>query len=478
MASPKDISENQRKISIKVRKGVFVYAIFFGLLLFLKPGFNSNLDFESIGNYLIIFFIALMLFLYSQSKSNSNWFRIDFLFLIGFSIVHFQWPAMFALSGISPENIARVWVNSNYVNYGVWLSVIGIISWMIGYNWSKPVEIEKDKIESFDTKKLVFLAYASFFLFLAFAGKDYLTGGVYKGTGGSAAGEGISVYIRLVFFVSIILLTVLEITSKAKSYQGNLFKWFLTLNKGYLLLTTLFVLLFLSVGDRSEPIGLVIVGLVFVGTYVRPVRLREFLLLFIVGALVMTLISLGRSESTGIGLLTEGFSKFEFTSGYDVTLELANSVRTLYMSLSNVPSNTGFFYGQLWLGDILSPLPFAQSLLLSVSNIKAHELGSAGYITYLTFGSNPQSGEGTSLIGDIYLNFGSLGVVFFMFLFGMLLKKITNASFQCLDMKWVIGFGVMASLCFYISRSGLFVPTRSMVWALAFFVFFVTRMKK
>ena len=189
----------------------------------------------------------------------------------------------------------------------------------------------------------------------------------------------------------------------------------------------------------------------------------------------MTLISLGRSESTGLGLFTEGFSKFELTSGYDVTLELANSVRTLYMALSNVPSNNGFFYGQLWLGDILSPIPFAQSLFLSVSNIQAYELGSAGYVTYLTFGSNPQSGEGTSLIGDIYLNFGSPGVIVFMFLFGMLLRKITNSSYQCLDMKWVIAFGIMASLCFYISRSGLFVPIRSLVWAVAFYLLFVSR---
>jgi len=469
------VEVNKVFISLKIRKRSLLFMLFFVWLLFIKPEFSSNLNFELIGKFLVTYFIVVFLFLYIQNKNNLNWFRIDFLFLIGFSIVHFQWPTMFAISGISPENISRVWVNSNYVNFGVWLSTIGIVAWMIGYSWFRTAEMKLTVDFKFIINKLLILAYLSFFLFVVLAGKDFLSGGVYKGTGGSAAGEGISGYVRLVFTTSVILLTILEVLAKSKNYDGSLIKWIFSLNKFYLLLSLTYILLFLSVGDRGEPIALGLLGLVLIGTYVRPVKLREFTALFFVGAIFMTLISLGRSESTGFGLLSEGFSKFEFQSGYYITLELANSVRTLYMALSNIPENISYFYGQLWIGDILSPFPFAQSFLVSLSNIKAYEMGSASFITYLTFGENPESGEGTSLIGDIYLNFGSTGVVFFMFAFGLFLKKVTNKAYQGSHIRWIIVFGVLASLSFYMSRSGLFVPTRPIIWALLFFLLIETK---
>ena len=180
-----------------------IYNIFFFLLLvglyFLKPDFKSSLDSGKLLLFSSIFLGVVFFHFYKYSKIYKNWFRLDIFFLLGFGIVHFQWPIMYSISGISPEFIARVWVDEMYVNYGTWLSTIGVVSWVLGFSIMKTSKIKNDITWFFNYKKLLNLTISLFVLFIITAGKDFLTGGVYKGTGGSAAGTGISVYIRLIF---------------------------------------------------------------------------------------------------------------------------------------------------------------------------------------------------------------------------------------------------------------------------------------
>lgn len=81
--------------------------LFFILLLlvlfFVKPEFESVTDPDLLGIYIFIFFTAIFIHLFSE-WDNKNWFRLDVIFLLGYGIVHFQWPIMFlgfALASIS-----------------------------------------------------------------------------------------------------------------------------------------------------------------------------------------------------------------------------------------------------------------------------------------------------------------------------------------------------------------------------------------
>src|SRR5690625_1576511 len=104
--------------------------------LFLQLEFKSEMNTSLIYTYSFLF-LSLMIvhLLLEKSKFKGNWFRIDVIFLLGFLIVHFQWPIMYSFSEITPENISRVWVDERYVNYGVWLSLVGGLSWFLGYNF-------------------------------------------------------------------------------------------------------------------------------------------------------------------------------------------------------------------------------------------------------------------------------------------------------------------------------------------------------
>lgn len=441
----------------------------------MKPNEKSVLSPQILSTYSVFFIASVLLHFQFYDKGNKvrNWFRIDVFFLLGFGIVHFQWPIMYGLSNILPESASRIWVNEYYVNYATWLSTIGGISWIYGFSILRNKRPLKKIVFSFKYNKLLNFTILLFLLFLFTAGKSFLTGGVYKGEGGTSSGAGISGYIQLLFSISIILLTTIIILHNKRKYQNNFFTWFFNFDKKFLVLYFTYVVLFFLIGDRGGPISLLLTTTILIGSIVRPLKLYTLLVGVFVGGLFLSLISLGRSESSGIEILSAGAEKFQYTSGYDNTLELANSVRTLYMAVSEVPERHDFFYGRLWTGNLLSPFPFTQSLYLDLTKTKTYELGSAVYITYLTFGNNPSSGEGTSLIADIYLNFGSLGVVFFMFLLGIFFKKADN-NLHCLEnIHWVIVAAILASFSVYFGRASLFLILRPIIWSFIIMSIFI-----
>jgi oligosaccharide repeat unit polymerase len=236
--------------------------------------------------------------------------------------------------------------------------------------------------------------------------------------------------------------------------------------------------LFFSIGDRGASIQVIFAFLVLFGCLIRPITFIELIAMTVIGSLLLTIIGLGRSAKDGGNILSSGLDNFQMTSGYDITLELADSVRTLYNALSAVPQYHDYFYGKLWLDKVLSIVPFAQNIYLQLSEDVAYEMGSSAYITYLKFGLYPPSGEGTSLVADIFLNFGLIGVLVCLFLLGMFFKKLENELKLQQSYYWMVIAALLASMAFYLGRGSLFDPLRMIVWGLGLSAFFVKRRKK
>lgn len=447
------------------------------VLFFVKPEFESVTDPEILLIYIIVFFAATFIHLLSE-KDNKNWFRLDIMFLLGYGIVHFQWPIMFSISGIYPEKFAKVSMSSFYVNYGTWLAASGVVSWFLGHSLLAIRTVPGNVDYSFNYKKLLWLTVILNVLFLSTAGSDYLSGGVYKGSGGSAAGEGIAAYFQLLLSFSIVVITATILLNYKNNFKFNSMAWLLSLDKKYLFLTICYILLFFSIGDRGASIQVIFAFLVLFGCLIRPITFIELIIMTIIGSLLLTLIGLGRGAKDGDNILSSGLDNFEMTSGYDITLELANSARTLYSSLSAVPQYHDYFYGKLWLDKILSIFPFAQNIYLQLSEDVAYEMGSSAYITYLKFGLYPPSGEGTSLVADIFLNFGLIGVLFCLFLLGMFFKKVENELKLQQNYYWMVIAALLASMAFYMGRGSLFDPLRMIIWGLGLSYFFVKWRKR
>ena len=458
---------------IKEKITKYIYLSMLLLLFLFKPEFKTPIDSAKLTIYIIFFFIAITIHLLSQK--DKNWFRLDVLFLLGFGIVHYQWAIMYSISNIDLRYLTYVrygFVNLDYMNYGTWLSTVGILAWFLGYSFfpTKQKKIVHYKIKYI---KLFWISLISFSFFLVFAGSNFLSGAIYKGEGGSANGVGISVYFQLLFGISILALTAVVILDSKDKYQANIITWFTNLDKKYLLLAGAYVLLFLSIGDRGAGLQVTLAFLVLYGTLVKSISFKQFMLIITVGAIILTLIGLGRSSDSNENILLAGAKKATFKSNYDATMELANSSRTLYNSLANVPKEHDYFLGKLWLSKFLSVIPLFQKVYLELTGDKAYELGSASYITYLRFGLHPPSGEGTSLVADIYLNFGLIGVIFFMLLLGLFMKKLQNELNIQTNFYWIVAATLFASYVFYMGRSNLFVSLRPMLWGVFLSMLFV-----
>jgi cbb3-type cytochrome oxidase subunit 3 len=463
----------------KLKKQILViaYALILIILIILKPAQFSFLDSSLILQLITIFFLLVVIHLFSNERK--NWFRVDIIFIIGFFAVHLQWPLMHGVSEIIPKKYNDIFPDIKLMNYSAWVATIAMLFFLLGYNVFSFNKVKRRLDMIFIYDKLKYFVIISYVIFLAFAGKDFLTGQVYRGLGeGGTAGAGISKYFFIFFQIGLKVLTMIVIYNNRFNYKGNLVRWFLSFDKQYLTVAISYILIFLLIGDRGGPLALLLTIVIFTGLMVRQFSLKELLLMAFVGGMALMLIGLGRSKASGLSILNEGINDLEYEQGvYQPTLELANSYRTFNRAILHTSNKSDYSYGSLWVSDLLSPIPFAQSFYLKLSNKELYEISSSKLITYLVYGKNPPSGEGTSLLGDIYLNFGSYGIMFFMFLFGVFFKKIADSIRNLDSVLWLTMASVFVGYALYYSRTSLFFPFREVCWSVLFMSLFVTKRK-
>jgi oligosaccharide repeat unit polymerase len=166
-------------------------------------------------------------------------------------------------------------------------------------------------------------------------------------------------------------------------------------------------------------------------------------------------------------MLSDGLNEFNFNeTGFRATLQLANSARVLYSAIEDIDESEDFFYGELLIGNLLGVVPMAQSVYLNLTDTKKYELSSSQYLTYIKFGEDSVHGEGTTIIADIYLNFGYVGVLVVMFLFGIFYKKVNFELHLKRSHYWVIIAAIVGSYSIYMGRSNLLHPLKYIVWSI------------
>lgn len=452
----------------------FITLFFIVALVVLKPDLTSVNDYNLVNVILIMVMVLVMLHLYING--NGNLFRIDVIFILGFVIVHFQWPMMLSVSGIEPKNFSQLFTNFRYMNYGVWLSFVGLLFWVIGFNSklnfrTNPKSESNNEFifEKINSDWFRIITWILFILFLVAAGPSFITGSVYKEQGSAEAVSGLAGYIYTFFHISIIALTAIEIYKNRFSSKKGLISFGLSLNKSYVLLASSYCIIFLIAGDRGGPLQLVIAYLIVYSSLIKHISALKFSFLVVVAAIGLTIIGFTRAGNFDqIGSENE-------SSVYEATLSLASSARTIYLGLYQVPEHDDYFYGRLWLGNLLGIVPMLQSVYIELTGEKAYYLNSANYITYLRYGDNPHTGEGSSVIIDVYLNFGTWGVVLIFWIFGLLTRTIQDRMIEAHSMFWVVGACLYGCTMFYISRATLFIPLQMVVWGLILSLFFVKR---
>lgn len=395
-----------------------------------------------------------------------NWMRIDTVFLIGYFIVNFQWPLMILISQLLPEGTIFQKALKSYVTYGTWIAAIGLSSWAIGF--AIPLRAGLSAKAQIVTNLLPAVSLQALLLatFIALVGHSYLTGALYSTVQEDlwATVSGVAGYVFTLITVigPAIMLAALYNFIQSSRHQKTL-PWIPFFLSAPMLLTMGYAAMFLVAGERGQFVQITLAGVLAVCASLRPMRLPTFALLIAVGALAMSVI--GYARANGFADFQGFFYDF---NPWKTTVNLANSAITVYKGIEIIDRQQDFYWGQLWLSNLLAVVPMAQSTFISATGIPFYELNSAYLITYTVFGLNPHTGYGTSLAIDIYMNFGIPGVILCMIAYGRICRRCQSYLSSRNGFYPFLMAGMFASLVLYASRSSLFVQLQPVVWAFLF----------
>lgn len=448
-------------------------------LLINKPDVNSSFSNKLLLELCILGLSNIILFWVSCSKYYKTWVRYDVLFLLSFSIVHFQFPLVAGL-GYELSDPDFIWINKNVVNYGTWLSCIAICLWMLFYNlyiiFTKKIKSNNLFSWSFNLKKLDLLILVSFSVFVTFVGKGFIQGNY----SGAQDWGGIAIYIYLILRAALLLRLIYFIYSLSlnqfslNSLISESFKSLI-----FIIPLSIYVFLFFIGGDRGIILDVSIIVLASIGIFIRSIRFIEFLGLFLIGAFIMTLLGLGRTsnvEKRDGGILEVGYSEFQSRDEFVLpTDELAGSNRILFRAIDVVPDPYPYLNGFTMGLQVIGIFPFAGSFIITTLDIPEIFTSSSLFFTIVGQGVHRTWGEGSELLGDIYINFGEIGILFIMPIFGLFISYVTNKATYKSSIVIIILFLILTSNAIYINRDTILSPLKLLVYIFVIDWIFVSK---
>ena len=423
----------------------FCALFFLSLALYIfAPG---NYSPQHVHIVLILVFASLLL--WGTTKQDiqvfeGRAFRPSIIFLIGYLIVHFQLYIDLILGNI---HVGDYWLGPvSAINKSAALSFIGLIAFFLGsLTKVKPSNDIRRGPEHYTLSPSVAFCGAAFILFLGTVNWNFFQGGhIARMAGHDDAAMGLvgqytnvlfqaSLFVPLFFYMRNLISDHLFFK---KPLPNNIWDFSKGLGFVYFGIFSLYAMLMLLSGRRSVPVSIILLYLFsyFATTKKRCSKLTLALAIFI-GGILMFAVGVIRSEQFYQAPLSEKISAateavFQMFTGENgsfcpVTAELAGSVRSLHVTVDQVPSHYSHTYGRMALSIATTAIPFLNSQLLNHTLYSGIVPGSsASYATYIDQGDNITYGIGSTVILDFFFDGGFILVALGMFLIGVCFRKV------------------------------------------------------
>lgn len=453
----------------------FISAIIF--LIILLPNLPNHMDVKMLYFLCSLAGVSLIIFYSKREKYvllKRQFFKHSNLVILGFIIVHFQYYIDLSLGNIDVDE-TNIWINSSIILLSFTISLIGLFSFFLGYSsFKKKLVNHIVRMNTItDTRLLTFFAFIFFILYFVTANKVYFLGNygdVQGGVGKTAT------YMSLLMEVFLLASLIQKsINIKVLDFTSISFITFIKIFKYDLFFVVLpYLLLVLISGDRGP---IITFSLIYLSGYLYITHKRINIIiiggLLVFGAFAIGVLGQVRKLSSEMSfiekvkiVLTDD-EMSESSSFSPKTVELAGSVRSLHTIVNYVPSNHDFMYGRFQFQQISAAVPFISFIYPALfDDLSSKYKGSASFVTWINQGENPLYGEGTTSITDFYVDFGIIGVLIGMFLFGYIIRfmEITMYVSHTNSIFLTILFMVYFSKSIYIARSSVFFELRTVVW--------------
>ena len=443
----------------KYRK--FSFLILFFLLLITVAGyiFQPNKSNVSMTLFYIIFVMMIISnIIYFLTKRKSNYLDFDSIFILTYCLVGFS-ATFFYYSAFYKALFLGFPVSVLYINRGNLLFLIGLQSYMLG-SLVNCKEKNMNNFKSITTIDTYLLSIFNFILILLFI----ISGGIssirssYDSTYNTTE-SGLYRYILLLLICTSIVLVSTELYNKNIKSSYNI-KYFTLFS----LLFTVLILLF--AGNRTAASQILLPFLCIYTMYFHHVKFKKFVILMFLGIFSMWFIQIFRENS-----------EFTLSRPILLILDLTIPSRQTYSAIEYVEIN-GYTFGKTMSLGLIGIIPFLASF---ITKGDMTQYGSAELLTNITnvkysIPEEARIGLGTTIIGDIYLSFGLIGVILLMLFLGYFINKLILKSVYN-DYYSLLMYSSMAANSIFIVRASYTHPIRFMVWSLIIAFVFKLKLK-
>lgn len=384
----------------------------------------------------------------------TNWVSIDVLFSLTFSLVHFGIPLaiLFDSLPIAVVSLIRSRHLSDDICSTTAACSAALSMFLVGFNRLPDLPVPLFRYHSATlpgywqmqskVARVLVLAGAGFFaLFLRFAGRSFFAG-EYLGT--NRFGFAVDTLFILSRTVSTtgIALSVIAAARLTRRSSLNRFDVFVLFAMAIAILIH---------GDRATFLLLALTAVAAYSEHVRRISLPELLvsgvvLLFLFGVVLVSRKQYERNVS-GLVMAVENEGPRAIELAY---FNFSFSGVCAYQAVDYVPRHHSYYWGKMQINGLLSLVPFSRTAF----GTRGVDFESSYLFTWLLYHSF-YSGAGTSIYGDLHLDFGPYGAIAAFCLLGYLCKYLQVRSRQDDSVVWQVVYPVAVALFATVSRESV-----------------------
>ena len=459
----------------------FIFLCFLVSFQFFLRDFGDDLKL-TIVLFLVFFGFAIHFIQRILAHKRYDYFSFGFLFLFSYFIVYFH-LAMLKIFGF--EVIKKyewfIWADTTNISQPILIAACGLFAYFLGSGIRSTKKISNYK--SIDTSTphhatvqlLTLLAFISYIIFL-FTSGSYISG-AYARDGSLLSAYAIRLFNILMFgALCIELHKIFNLENRTLSLRQYIKKFYSPL----ILLLCIHVVMSLIVGDRGPIFTYIILffSVYFIKYY--SLRFLYALLFMLCISFVFSVLGEARTRAVDQSFIERFISAssaenqekskwfYEKVPGQNF-IELALSVRTLNAVVRDVPSEYDYQYGLFQLQQAVAIVPGLSRIYHNqVFDGDPRYDGTANFITWLIHRHDVDYGDGTSIVADIYLDFGLVGVVLILFAFGRIIAiyeirlKYEKVEFNF----YFLFFMTYLSKSIYLPRSSIMLEFSNILFSL------------
>ena len=446
----------------------FVILLIFNFFLPTYPDKSFQLS------IFVILAVNVISIYYFQKTTLKKYGYISFLtiFSLTYFIVFFQISLLNYFDIQVIESFFNfIWVNEKIVNKSLLFSAIGLISFYFGFIfYRKNIPVAQDLLTYIKVNKnsnfLIIFTFIFYFLFIVTSGSYKI--GEYSPDDALFVSKFFFKYFNI-FLTASIIHRLSYITSLSIG-ELSLINYLKLFDKSLLIILSWHLLFSLFVGDRGPVLSFSLLTFsIYFFRFKKIGIIKLITVSFILSILFTSIGSIRQSRYNGLSYIERIVSNIntekENTKGFNSNVpggsfvELAISVRTLNHVLYNVPEYYGYGYGVFSSSHFFNIVPGFSGLIMKIlhNDDKKYDSSSA-FISYLIQGDDPTYGDGTSIVADLYIDFGLFGVIIVLFLFGKFIGKNEFKFYFGYQRNSITWIALLIFFCFsaYLARSGLF----------------------